>query len=81
MVNVGVIGCGQWGSKLIRLFHEDGRSIVTAVCDTDIGRLNVIRGRFPAAETYPEWRELLTRDDLTLIVVATPLDSHYTIAR
>lgn len=81
MVNVGVIGCGLWGSKLIRVFHEGSRSIVTAVCDTDIGRLNVIRGRFPAAEIYTEWRELLTRDDLTLIVVATPLASHYTIAR
>ncbi|MCH7924850.1 MAG: Gfo/Idh/MocA family oxidoreductase [Planctomycetes bacterium] len=81
MVNVGLIGCGQWGSELIRVFHEGGRSNVTAVCDTDIGRLNVIRGRFPAAETFTEWRELLTRDDLTLIVVATPLDSHYAIAR
>ncbi len=81
MVNVGVIGCGRWGSELIRVFQESGRSSATAVCDTDIGRLNVIRGRFPAVETFTEWRELLTRDDLTLIVVATPLDSHWEIAR
>lgn len=81
MVNVGVIGCGLWGSKLIRAFHEGGRSVVTAVCDTDIGRLNVIRGRFPAVDTLTEWKELLARDDVTMIVVATPLDSHYAIAR
>ena len=81
MVKVGLIGCGQWGSKLIRVFHEGGQSIVTAVCDTDIGRLNVIRGRFPAVETHTDWQKLIARDDVTLIVVATTLDSHYAIAR
>ena len=81
MVHVGVIGCGHWGSKLIRVFQEGRRSDVTAVCDTEISRLNVIRGRFPVVATHTNWQELIARDDVTLIVVSTPLDSHYAIAK
>jgi len=81
MVHVGVIGCGHWGSKLIRAFQEDRRSDVTAVCDTEISRLNVIRGRYPVVATHTDWQELIARGDVTLVVVATPLDSHYAIAK
>ncbi len=80
-VNVGVIGSGYWGPKIIRNFHELPETNVAMVADLDEVKLKRIALTFPAVQTTTNMRDLLTNDEIDAIVVATPVSTHYAIAR
>lgn len=76
-VRIGVIGPGSRGKELIRqLLHVPGVQI-TAVCDVyepRFAEVNALVGRdVPGTKDY---RELLQRNDLDAIYIATPLAFH-----
>jgi predicted dehydrogenase len=79
-VNVGVIGCGYWGPKLIRNFHELPETTVAMVADLDEVKLRRLALTFPSVKTTSDMRELLT-SDVDAVVVATPVSTHFEIAR
>ena len=81
MVCVGLVGYGFCGSELGRVFHDCEGSAVVAVCDTDIRRLAEARRRYPAVGTHLDSRELVSRHDVGLVVVATPLRTRFSITR
>jgi len=68
---IGLIGCGGISEMHLRAYKEAGYR-VTALC----GRTEEkVRSRqqefFPAAEVYLDYRELLKRDDLEVVDIAT----------
>jgi predicted dehydrogenase len=79
MINVGLIGFGLAG----RAFHAQ---VIQAVPGLRLAAI-LQRSGNEAAEKYPDVRmvrtldELLAIQEIRLIVVATPNDSHYSIAR
>ena len=81
MITIGVIGCGYWGPNLIRNFAENERAQLRWICDTDERRLNAIGRRFPAARTAADYRVLLADPELTAVVIATPVATHYRFAK
>jgi len=81
MLRVGVVGCGDWGPNLIRAFNDCDDAEVRAVCDRQGSRVKRILKRYPAVEGHIDGRELIDRDDIDLVVVATPVDSHFSFAR
>ena len=81
MITIGVIGCGYWGPNLIRNFAEDERAQLRWICDTDERRLSAIGRRYPAARTAADYHTLLADPELTAVVIATPVATHYTFAR
>ncbi|GAF76526.1 unnamed protein product, partial [marine sediment metagenome] len=81
MVSVGVVGYGFHGTDLVRVFHDSEGSAVVAVSDTDARRLGDARRRYPVVGTYIDSRELVTRHDVDLVVVATPLRTRFSITR
>jgi predicted dehydrogenase len=81
MINVGVVGCGYWGPKHIRSFHElAGAANLTTVCDVEEDRLRQVRTQYPHLVTVSKYKELL-RDNVDAIVIATPVNSHYDLAK
>jgi predicted dehydrogenase len=76
---VGVAGLGYWGPNLARNFDE--LADLAWLCDLD----QELRGRFAAR--YPEARatgsfdEMLADDALDAVVVATPVPTHYALAK
>ena len=81
MIRVGIIGCGYWGPNLIRVFHDCDGSTVTTICDRDSARIAQLQRRYPSVEGVLDASELVGRKDVDLVVVATPVDSHFDIAR
>jgi scyllo-inositol 2-dehydrogenase (NADP+) len=79
MINVGLIGFGLAG----RAFHAP---VINAVQGLRLAAI-VQRSGKEASEMYPDARivrsveELLTIPDIRLIVIATPNDTHYSLAR
>ena len=80
-INVGVIGSGYWGPKIIRNFHELPETNVVIVADLDEVKLKRIALTFPAVHTTTDMQELITSDEIDAIVVATPVSTHFHIAR
>lgn len=79
-IRIGVIGCGYWGPNLIRNFVELPDSQVVAVADFDQELLDRVAVRFPQIDTFTTSHKDLFAMDLDAVVVATPPQTHFSIA-
>ena len=82
-INVGIIGCGGRGTYVANEFHQVGQgeanAHIVAVCDVYEKRKRMNQDKYKA-EGYLDYRELLNRDDVDAVVVATPDHWHARIA-
>jgi predicted dehydrogenase len=79
-ITVGVVGFGYWGPKLVRNFNELTGARLSWVVDKDLERLNRVSGDYPNVSVTPDFDELL-RSDVNAVVIATPIRTHYTLAK
>ena len=80
-MKLGIIGCGYWGPNLIRNFNNISGVEMTHCGDLDESRLNHIKGIYPKTIVTKDYREILSKKDVDAIIVATPIDTHYKIAK
>lgn len=80
MVNIGIIGCGYWGPKHLRNFYELPEANVAYVCDLEEDKLRQVRAQYPSVATTTRYVDLL-RENLDAVVVATPVNTHYGLAK
>ena len=80
-IGVGVIGFGYWGPNLVRNFNEAADTAVVAVSDLRAERLATMSRRYPTVQTTTDHRDLLKDPAIDLIVVATPVSTHFELAR
>ena len=80
MVKIGIVGCGYWGPKHIRNFHELEEAALTIVCDLDKSRLERVKAQYPYVRTVVDFEDLL-KDSVDAVVIATPVDTHYQLAK
>jgi predicted dehydrogenase len=76
---VGVVGLNYWGPNLVRNF--DDLADLAWLCDLDEERLAELGARYPNARTTTSFDELLADDTLDAVVVATPVPTHYALAK
>lgn len=81
MVNVGIIGYGYWGPNLVRNFYATKDCCVRAVADARPDRLQQLGKLFPGIAGVAEAEELIYDPLLDAIVIATPVSTHFTLAR
>jgi len=76
----GVIGWGYWGPKLARNLDSLSHAAVTMVADADAHRLTKLKVNQPwiRATTL---NEDIFRSDVDAIVIATPVITHFQLAR
>jgi predicted dehydrogenase len=79
VTRVGVVGLNYWGPNLVRNFDE--LADLAWLCDLDEERLNTIASRYPQAKATARYEDLLADDSLDAIVVATPVPTHYALAK
>ncbi len=79
MTSVGVVGLNYWGPNLVRNF--DGLAELTWVCDLDPAHLQPIAARYPNARATESYDDLLADDALDAIVIATPVPTHFALAK
>jgi len=77
-LNVGVIGYGYWGPKLLRNFRELPNTRVAMLADLAEDRLAQARQGYPDLAVTRDYRELL-ESDVDAVVVATPVTTHFPI--
>jgi predicted dehydrogenase len=80
-VRVAVIGLGYWGPNLARNLQEHPGAELAAICDRREDALQRIGRRYPAVPTTQDLGQVLASEDIEAVVIATPVSSHYPIAR
>ncbi len=81
-MKVGVIGLGYWGPNLVRNFLNNGDVEEVFACDKSLSRLKFIKERFPNVKTTDNFYDLLElKNDISCIAIATPVNTHFEIAK
>ncbi|HLO02028.1 MAG TPA: Gfo/Idh/MocA family oxidoreductase [Symbiobacteriaceae bacterium] len=75
---VGVIGAGRWGQNLVRTFHA--LQALGGVAEANPALHERIAADVPGVPLYLDYRELLGAP-IPAVVIATPVPSHYELAR
>lgn len=80
-MNIGVIGYGYWGPNLVRNFSLINGVKVTQVADLREERLEAARKAYPWLRTSAEALALVNARELDALVIATPVATHYELAK
>jgi predicted dehydrogenase len=80
-LRVAVVGTGNWGLNHVRTFAASAQCQVSFLADINYQNLTRARRFAPEAEMLSDHRPLLERKDCEAVVVATPAETHYEIAR
>jgi predicted dehydrogenase len=80
MLNGALIGCGFFAMNQLNAWRdierEGGGARIVALCDRDPDRLAAAATRFGIARTYPDAAEMMARETLDFVDIATTAPSH-----
>jgi predicted dehydrogenase len=86
-INVGLIGYGFMGRahsnafrKVNNFFDLDYEPVLKAVCARDGGKAKAFAERWGYQSVETDWRQLIERDDIDLIDICSPNNTHAEIA-
>ncbi len=76
-MKIGIVGMGYWGPNLVRNFLATSNVDGVVCCDMSEKRLQLAKRKFPSVELTTSYEDLLSRDDIDAIAVATPVSTHF----
>jgi predicted dehydrogenase len=79
VTKVGLAGLGYWGPNLARNFDE--LADLAWLCDLSEESRERFASRFPDARMTGDFDELLADDTVEAVIVATPVVTHYELAK
>jgi predicted dehydrogenase len=79
-MNVGIIGLGYWGPNLVRNFLTQKSVEKVIACDQRAERLDFIKTKSPSVLVTKSYEDML-KSDIDAVVIATPVESHFTLAK
>src|SRR6266852_2080196 len=86
-LNVGLIGYGFMGrthsnayGKVNNFFDLEYHPVLKAVCARDAAKAKTFAEKWGYESVETDWRKLIERDDIDLIDIATPNNTHAEIA-
>jgi D-apiose dehydrogenase len=75
-LRVGVIGCGFFAENHLAAWSSMDDVVLAAVCDLDAGKARSAAERHGAIATYSDAAEMLEREKLDFVDIATTMESH-----
>ncbi len=76
---IAVIGSGYWGKNLVRNHHRIGS--LKLICDRNVSLLESFASQYDGVETCMAIPDVLSRKDIDGVVIATPAETHFGLAR
>lgn len=80
-IQTAVIGCGGWGPNLLNVFFSNTECKLRWMCDLSADRLEFLKQTFHDVQTTTDYLEILSDPKVDLVAIATPVDSHYPLAK
>src|ERR1700733_13368470 len=86
-LNIGLIGYGFMGrthsnafGKVNNFFDLEYQPVLKALCARDADKARAFAGKWGFESTETDWRKLVAREDIDVIDIASPNDTHAKIA-
>ncbi|MCU0852557.1 MAG: Gfo/Idh/MocA family oxidoreductase [Thermoplasmata archaeon] len=79
--NVGVIGAGYWGRKIVDEYSKIDEVNLLGVSDLDDKNLAFCAERYGVKNGYKDYEMLLAQKDLHAVNICTPNSMHYAITK
>jgi predicted dehydrogenase len=80
-VRLAVVGLGYWGPNLVRNLVEVPEAELAYVCDLRDEALKAVERRYPGVRCTTSFDELLADPEVDGVAIATPVSTHYDLAR
>jgi len=80
MIKVGLIGYGYWGPNLARNLADTEGVELAAIAEARPDRREAAARHHQGTTMVADAADLIARDDLDAVVIATPLHTHYALA-
>ena len=80
-IRLGIVGYGYWGPNLLRNFAANPWFEVAALADRSAAARSRAMLMRPGMRVFEDADEVLTRPDLDAVVIATPVATHFPLAR
>ncbi|MCE3259965.1 MAG: oxidoreductase [Bacteroidetes bacterium] len=80
-MDIAIIGFGYWGPNLVRNFNSVDGCKVKYVCDFREERLKVVSRQYPSVTVTSSFDEVLNDDSVEAVVIATPVFTHFELAK
>ncbi|MBP2666478.1 MAG: oxidoreductase domain protein [Firmicutes bacterium] len=80
-IKTAVIGCGGWGPNLLNVFFSNTETQLKWMCDLSAPRLEFLKQTFHDVLATTDYQEILNDPKVDLVAIATPVDSHYPLAK
>jgi UDP-2-acetamido-3-amino-2,3-dideoxy-glucuronate N-acetyltransferase len=77
--SIAVVGSGYWGKNLVRNYHQLGA--LNLICDKSKSTLTAFHNQYTGIDTCVAFSEVLNREDIDGVVIATPAETHFHLAR
>lgn len=81
MINVGIAGYGYWGPNLVRNFAGSKSCKIISICELDTKKWVLIKKKYPHISTTKDYQKLINSPKIDAIVIATPVFTHYPLAK
>lgn len=81
MIKVGVIGCGKIADNHATQIRRIPNSAILAVCDNEPLMAKQMAERFNIGKHFANVQEMLASEELDVIHITTPPQSHYLLAK
>ena len=78
-LTVAVVGAGYWGPNLARNFSSSADWELAGICDLDRDRAQALSDRVGHVPVHSDLAELLAREDLDAVAIATPARTHHEV--
>ncbi len=80
-INLGLIGIGYWGLNYVRIFKEIPSANLLYACDLNRSRLKLVKKNHPEVKITTNYQEILKKEEIDAVIIATPASSHYQIVK
>jgi len=77
--NIVVIGAGQWGRNLVRVFQDLGN--LYGICDKNGKVIKELNAQVNSYVVDYDYQEFLQDSKIDAVVIATPSETHYAIVK
>src|SRR5262245_12810597 len=81
MVGIGIVGYGYWGPNLARTFSMQPDCDLVAICEMQEARAKRAAQAYRGSLITRDYQDLLNHPGIDAILIATPVHSHYSLAR
>jgi len=81
MIGIGLIGFGYWGTNLARNFNALDRCRLVAICEKKKAQASRAAQLYPGSNITEDYDDLLNNKDIHAIVIATPVSTHFDLAK